>query len=134
MRTSVIVIAILILAISVFSLFFQNMGSRPEEVSLDQVVSLSQHDQIKKIEIDGDWLIVTKTDGKQVSAQRDSTASLDVTYGNLGKIKLNDIKIEVKGASGIAWGNLLINLLPLIIFGGLLYILFRYVKKPNKTQ
>jgi ATP-dependent Zn protease len=133
MRTSVIVIAVLILAVSIFSLFFQNMGSRPDEVSLDQVVSLSQRDQIKRIEIDGDWLIVTKTDGTQVSAQRDSTDSLSITYGSLGKIKLNEMVIEVKGDSGIAWRSLLITLLPLIIFGGLLYVLFRYVKKPNKT-
>jgi cell division protease FtsH len=135
MRNSLIFIAILIAAIVIFSVFFPQMNQKPAEVTLDSVIQLSQKQQIQKIEIDGDTLTITETNGTQVRAFKETNANvsdlenlgLDLKTGNAGQ----PITLDVKGSSGINWGSLLINFLPLVIFGGLLFFLFRSARGAN---
>jgi len=39
--------------------------------------------------------------------------------------------VNIEGSSGINWGSLMLNFLPLIIFGGLLFFLFRQARGAN---
>jgi cell division protease FtsH len=135
MRNSLIFIAILIAAIVIFSVFFPQMNQKPSEVSLDSVIKMSQDQQIQKIEVDGDTLTITKTDGTQVRAYKENNANMS-DLETLGlNLKTGDagqpVTLDVKGSSGINWGSLLINFLPLVIFGGLLFFLFRSARGAN---
>ncbi len=135
MRNSLIFIAILIAAIVIFSVFFPQMNQKPAEVTLDSVIALSQKEQIQKIEVDGDTLTITETNGTQVRAFKESNANM-TDLENLGlNLKTGDagqpVTLDVKGSSGINWGSLLINFLPLVIFGALLFFLFRSARGAN---
>jgi cell division protease FtsH len=135
MRNSLIFIAILIAAIAIFSIFFPSMNSKPAEVSLDSVILMSQQQQIQKIEVDGDTLTITKTDSTQVRSFKETNANMS-DLENLGlNLKTGDagkpVILDVKGSSGINWGTLLINFLPLVIFGVIIFLIFRSARGAN---
>ena len=125
-RNSIIYIIILLAAVLLFS-FFMPGKSQPEEVPLSQVIAMSQNNEIKKIEIDGDMLIVTTIDGKDMRAFKEANASI---Y-DVKDLNLNNIVVDVKGSSGINWGGLMLNILPILIFGFLLFFLFRQARGAN---
>ncbi len=127
MRNSLIFIAILIAAIAIFSIFFPGMSQKPTEVPLSDVVVLSQKHEIKQIEVDGDELLIIRNDGTQIKTFKESNANIYDIRG----LDLAGVEVKVKGSSGINWSSLLINFLPLIIFGGLLFFLFRSARGAN---
>jgi len=136
MRNTLILIAILIAAIAIFYSLFPNLNQKTEELPISDVIALSQQGQIKQIEINGNTLTITRTDNTQVTAIKESNATLDdlvnlglnLKTGNAG----NPVIVSVKEPSGINWGSLLINLiLPVLFFGGLLFFLFRSARGAN---
>jgi cell division protease FtsH len=127
MRNSLIFIAILIAAIIIFSIFFPGFSSKTTEIPITDVVTLSQQHQIKSIEVDGDTLTITKLDNSQVKAFKETNANIYDIKG----LDLTGITVDVKGSSGINWGSLLINFLPLLLFGVLLFFLFRSARGAN---
>ena len=133
MRNSLIFIAILIAAIAIFSIWFPNMGEKPDQVLLSDVKQWSQDQQIQKIEVKGDELTVTRLDGTVVKTFKESNSTLDdisglnLETGNKG----GPVLVDIKGSSGINWGSLMIQLLPLIFFGALLFFIFRSARGAN---
>jgi len=125
-RNSIIYIIILLAAVLLFS-FFMPGKSQPAEVPLSQVIAMSQNNEIKKIEIEGDMLIVTTVDGKEMRAFKEASASIYDVKG----LNLDGIIVDVKGSSGINWGGLMLNILPILIFGFLLFFLFRQARGAN---
>jgi cell division protease FtsH len=125
-RNGLIYIFILLAAILFF--YFLMPGSNgPEEVPLSQVIAMSQDNEITKINIDGDTMLVTTVDGKEYKTFKEANTSI---Y-DIKDLKLDNVVIDVKGSSGINWGGLLINLLPLLVFGFLLFFLFRQARGAN---
>ncbi|MDP2917607.1 MAG: ATP-dependent zinc metalloprotease FtsH, partial [Dehalococcoidia bacterium] len=110
-----------------FSIFFPGMSQKPTEVPLSDVVVLSQKHEIKQIEVDGDELLIIRNDGTQIKTFKESNANIYDIRG----LDLAGVEVKVKGSSGINWSSLLINFLPLIIFGGLLFFLFRSARGAN---
>jgi cell division protease FtsH len=129
MRNTLIFIAILIAAIFIFYSLNGNMRPQPIEVNISDVESLSNQtpNQIKMIEINGDKLTVTKADGTEVISYKEPNATLS-DYKDLN---LSGVTVKVNNDSGINWGNILINFLPLILIAGLLYFLFRSARGAN---
>jgi cell division protease FtsH len=125
-RNGLIYIFILLAAI-LFFYFLMPGSSGPEEVPLSQVITMSQNNEINKINIDGDALLVTTTDGKEYKTYKEANTSIYDIKG----LNLNGVTIDIKGSSGINWGGLLINLLPLLVFGFLLFFLFRQARGAN---
>jgi cell division protease FtsH len=126
-RNSLIYIIILLAAILLFSFLIPG-SNEPQEVPLSQVITMSQDNQINKIEIDGTNMLVTTIDGKQLQA----------AIGNLTIVDLQQLGLvlpsggyEIKASGGINWGSLLINFLPLAIFGLLLFFMFRQARGAN---
>jgi len=105
------------------------MKPQPPQVSLSEVITLSQQDQIKTIDIDGDKLTVTKTDGTEIITYKESNANL-ADLKALG-LKTEGIDFNPKDSSGINWGSVLINFLPLLLIGALLFFLFRSARGAN---
>jgi cell division protease FtsH len=124
--SSLIYIAILIAAIAIFSQLFST-SQEPAEIPLSEAIAISQRHEISKIAIDGDTLTLTTTDGKELKTFKESNANIYDIKG----LDLTGVTVDVKGTGGINWGGLLINFLPLLFFGALLYFLFRSARGAN---
>jgi cell division protease FtsH len=125
-RNSLIYIVILLAAVLLFS-FLMPGSNDPEEVPLSQIITMSQNKEIEKIEIEDTSLLVTTTEGIELMSYKESTASIYEIEG----LQLEGVIVDIKGSSGINWGGLLINFLPLVIFGFLLFFLFRQARGAN---
>ena len=88
---------------------------------------MSQNKEIQEIEVEDTALLVTTTEGKELISYKESTISIYEIEG----LQLEGVVIDIKGSSGINWGGLLINFLPLVIFGLLLFFLFRQARGAN---
>ncbi len=128
MRKSLIFIAILIAVIALFSFFFP-MTQKPTEIPLSEAIAMSQNNEIEKIVIDGEALLITAVDGTELKTFR----------GNLGIDELQELGFntagipvfDIKEMGGFNWGNMLISFLPLLLFGGLIFFLFRSARGAN---
>jgi len=124
--SSLIYVAVLIAAIALISQFFA-APQKPAEVPISEIIALSEQGKITKIEVDGDTLSVTEKDGTLVKSFKESNA----TIWDIKGLNLNGVEVNVKGTSGFNWGGLLINFLPLVVFGALLLFLFRQARGAN---
>ena len=125
-RNLIIFIAVLTVAIALFS-YLSPTASEPEEISLDEAIVMSQSSEISKIVIGDEQLLITNTDDTQLKAVIGSLSLVDLQ--ELG-LNLEGVDWEVK-PSGFNWANLALNFLPLMIFGGLLFFLFRRAQGAN---
>jgi len=103
------------------------MSQKPVEMPLSEAVAMSQKGEIEKIVVDGDKLTITTSDGKEIVTYKESAATL---Y-DIKDLNLKGVEVDVKGDKGINWGSLLINFLPIIILGGLIYFIFRSARGAN---
>ncbi len=125
-RNSFIYIIIL-LAVVVFVTMFMNNPADPTEVPLSEVIAMSQRGEIKEIEIEDPLLTITLTSDEVIQSYKE----VGVTLSEYEGMNLTGVKYRVVGNSGFNWGNLLINLLPLLFIGFLLFFLFRQARGAN---
>ena len=129
MRNTLIFIAILVAAIAIFYSLSGSMGPKPTEIPMSDVIAMSERGEIRHIEIDNNKLTVTKHDASQVVAFKEDNANL-ADLKALGLVT-EGITLETKDNSGIKWSSILINFLPLILIGALLFWLFRSARGAN---
>ena len=127
MRNGLILIAIAIAAIAIFYAASSSISQKPSEIPLSEAIAMSQNNRIKEIVVNGDELLITSTDGTELKTFKESNATIYDIEG----LNLDGVVVKVEGASGINWGSLLINFLPLILLGGLLFFLFRSARGAN---
>jgi cell division protease FtsH len=143
-----IFIIILIGAIALFSLLWPT-SNKPTKIPLSEAIAMSQSGNIEKVVVDGgeSTLLITarvEGDAPLVITTIDDEA-FDVYSGtelttDIGDLNMADLKelgfilpanYITKSSSGFNWGGLLINFLPLLLFGGLLFFLFRSARGAN---
>jgi cell division protease FtsH len=126
MRNSLIYIIILVAAVILLYQLFPT-SSEPTEVGLDQAITMSQDGEIAAITVDNEELLLTTLDGRELK-----TAIGNLTLVDLQELGLNldNVDYEVK-PSGFDWGSILISFLPLILFGALIFFLFRSARGAN---
>ncbi|MBI2831643.1 MAG: ATP-dependent zinc metalloprotease FtsH [Chloroflexi bacterium] len=101
--------------------------NEPKQVSLGKVKEMSQNNELRKLLIDGDQLLITTRDGTE----------LRTNIPNMNYVDLQELGLDLKGvdysikSSGVNWGQIALNFLPLILFGGLLFFLFRRSQGAN---
>ena len=125
-RNSLIYIAILLAAVVLFSYLLPS-ANKSKEVPISEVAAMSQNKKIAEIEVEDSMLLVTTVDGTELRAYKESSANLYDIEG----LNLEGVVVKVKGSSGINWGGLVLNFLPLLIFGALLFFLFRQARGAN---
>jgi len=125
-RGSLIYIAIFISVIVLFLALWPG-AEKSEEVPLSEVISRSQTGGIEKIIVDGELLTITTTDGTELRTYKETNTSIYEIAG----LSLEGVEVDIKGSSGFNWGGLLLNFLPIIIFGALLFFLFRSARGAN---
>ncbi len=125
-RNSIIYIAILLAAVALFS-FLIPTTNKPEEIPLSKAIAMSQTGQIESIFVEGEEILITTTDGTELKTFKEYNANIYEIEG----LALEGVVVEIKGSSGIDWGNVLLNFLPLILLGALLFFLFRRAQGAN---
>ena len=125
-RNSLIYIAILLAAVALFS-FLMPTSKKPGEIPLSEAIAMSQRGDIEKIVVNEEELLITTPDGTEFKTFKESNANIYDIEG----LRLTGVVVEVKGSSGIQWGALLLNFLPLILIGALLFFLFRRAQGAN---
>jgi cell division protease FtsH len=117
----------LIGAIALFWILAEAGRDKPAEIPLSEAIALSQNNEIEKIVVEDDALLITTTDGSELKTFKESNANIYDIKG----LNLEGVVVKVKGSTGFNWGGLLINFVPLLLFGGLLFFLFRSARGAN---
>jgi cell division protease FtsH len=122
-----ILVALLALA---FSFFPVNKG--PKEVDFYTFIDNVKANQIAIVQQDGNTIIGVKDDKPLFKASFvGSTKELLDSFKDSGvKLGENGIKFEVK-TGGFDWGSIMLSFLPLVLFGALLFFLFRSARGAN---
>jgi cell division protease FtsH len=126
MRNSLIYIIILVAAVILLYQLFPT-SAKPTEVGLEQAITMSQDGEIAAITVDNQELLITTLDGRE----------LKTAIGNLTLVELQELGLDLNGVnynvkpSGFDWGSILISFLPLILFGALIFFLFRSARGAN---
>jgi len=120
-------LALLIIA-SVFSLLNGGNSGNPE-VSLTQLVSQINGEEVKSIAIDSNQLQIELKNGNLETAVKEKEISLTESLKNYGvdpqKLQLVDLRVKSESALNFWLGTLLPILLPLIIIGFFFWFMFR---------
>jgi len=125
-RNLIIFIAIAIAAIALFA-YFTPATKKPEEIPLNEAIAMSQSGEIAQITEENDALLITTIDGTELKTIKGNLTLLELE--ELGFV-LPEGGYEIKPLGGFNW-SMMINFLPLIIFGGLLFWLFRRAQGAN---
>jgi len=126
MRNSLIYVIILVAAVVLLYQLFPT-SPKPTEVGLEQAITMSQDGEIAAIIVDDGELLLTTLDGRE----------LVTATGNLSLVELQELGLNLKGVdykvkpAGFDWGSILISFLPLLLFGALIFFLFRSARGAN---
>jgi len=126
LRNSLIYIVILVAAVVLIYQLFP-ITQKPAEIGLDEAIAMSQNGEIAAIIVDNEELQITTTDGTE----------LKTSIGNLTLVELQELGLNLEGVdyevkpSGFAWGSLLMTFIPLLLFGALIFFLFRSARGAN---
>ncbi len=117
----------------VFTLLSGNLGG-PDELSINEVITMASRGQVENIEVKGDSLTVTTFSGESFESRKESGSSI-IQMLNDAQVDLNRVNVTVKGSGGLsAIFGLLFNFLPLIFFGAVLLFMMRQAQgNSNQT-
>ncbi len=122
-----ILFAIIALAFSLFP-----SSARPARVDLNTFIDQAKQGKFDTIQQDSETIIGLKND-KEITETGyiGSTDDLINTFEKSGiTVGEHGVKIDVK-SDGFDWGSLMFTFVPLILFGALLFFLFRSYRKKN---
>jgi cell division protease FtsH len=133
LRNSFIYLLILVAVIAIVVAFFRP-PSGVKSVPISQVVTMVNEGDVTKIDVSGESLTVTKTDGSKVKSRKESNTSLYEVLKDAGADtdQIDSIEINVKQPARFGnWIGLAINFLPLILFGAILIFFMRQAQGSN---
>lgn len=90
---------------------------KPTEISWDEAIVMINDGKIKEVEVNVELVLMIDHDDKQY--QSNKFYGEDITH-YIPNIFEMDIKVTYPTQTGINWGTMLLNLLPLLLFGGLI--------------
>ena len=127
MRNSVIYLLIVVAVIAIFFTLLSEPLGGSREIPISQVVQMAASGQVKSIDVRGDKLDVTTTAGESFTSRKESGASVVEVLESSGiDVLTSRIDIAVRGSSGLSsLFGVLLNFLPLIIFGAILLFMMR---------
>ena len=134
-RTLIYLLIIVAVTAIVFTLIGGSVG-RDEEVSIDEVIAMTARGEVDQIEVKGDVLTVMTASGETLSSRKESGSSIIEILQRAGIDPITSrVQIVVKGQSGLSsFVGVMINFLPLIIFGAVLLFMMRQAQgNTNQT-
>ncbi len=133
LRNSFIYLLILVAVIALVFSFFQPGKATPSK-PLSTVAQQINDGKVDVIEVQGDSLSVKPTTGDSYKSRKESGSSLTEQLRAFGVTseRLQPVQIKVKEPSQFgSWIGLLVNFLPLIIFGAILLFMMRQAQGSN---
>ncbi|MCL0075829.1 ATP-dependent zinc metalloprotease FtsH [Dehalococcoidia bacterium] len=126
-RNSVILLIAIALLAAILVTVLQPPAEEPRELALNEVISMAKAGEILEIVVRGTALEITTIDQeKQTSTIGEATDLLEVFHQEGIPISgAQAVTIRFEEEVGITWFPVLLNFLPLILFGGLLFFLLR---------
>jgi cell division protease FtsH len=123
----------LIIFVAVIAIFFTlfSSGSSTERVDVSTVLAMVDNDQVTKIVVDGDSLIITpkSTPTELLTANKEPGTSI---FDVLQTVDIAGVQIEIQRSSGFgSLFGILLNFLPLIFFGAILLFMMRQAQGSN---
>ena len=133
MRNSFIYLLLIVALVAIVFTFFSSAMGGAEELPINEVLTMAGRGQIEGIEVKGDTLIITTLSGETYESRKEGGSSV-IQMLNDAQVDLSRINVTVKGSGGFsAIFGLLINFLPLIIFGAVLLFMMRQAQG-NSSQ
>ncbi len=133
LRNSFIYMLVLVAVVAVFFTIFPPTGSNSRDVDITEVLVMARSGEIQRIEVQGETLLVQKTNGDKVRSRKEPSASVFEVLKQ-GGVDLSQNTIQVVVREPSQFGNifgLLINFLPLIFFGAVLIFMMRQAQGTN---
>ncbi len=130
------------IAAMIFMLVRENNTPAEEPLTISDVAKQVQNGDIKKIAIDNDNTIhVTKKGGEKeavaVESRKESETTLVDQLLSLGVTTEQLAAVEIESSAPSVWGdvfgNIIIYILPLVLFGGLLWYIMRQAQGNNNA-
>lgn len=113
----------------------QQPAPRPEDVTLNALVSQINSGEVKEIAIEGNTLSIVLNDGRTEKASKETEASLSETLSNYGvdKERLQSVAVTVREPSGFTYWTLALLpfLLPFILIGAFIWFMMRQAQRGN---
>jgi len=112
-------------------------GEQPEEVGINRLIDEINNEQVQKVEVTGDTLLVTlkAEDAKQLEVKKELGQSFSELADNysVAPEKLTQVEVLVKKETGAAYWLAVIGpyIIPLLIIGLLLYFMTGQVNGEN---
>ncbi|RJO59666.1 ATP-dependent metallopeptidase FtsH/Yme1/Tma family protein [Candidatus Parcubacteria bacterium] len=127
-----------LLALFIVSLVFSTINSesnRAKNVSLAEAITQIQNGQIKSVQISGDKLNLTLTNGEKQTSFKESADSFTTVLKNYGvpPEKISALEISVKQPSGASlWLSAILPIaLPVLLFIGFFWFMMRQAQNVN---
>ena len=129
LRNSLVYLLIVIAAISVFYLFLKS-DTQSSEIPVSEVVTRARSSSHIDIEVRGDNLFI-KQGGNTYTSRKEPGSSIVQIMNDAG-VDPSRYSVAVKGSSGLgSILGVLVNFLPLILFGGILLFMMRQAQGSN---
>ena len=110
-------------------------AQKVEEITLSQLATQINEEQVKKITVKGDHLEIMLQDDTEQKTRKEKESGLSETLGNLGveKEKFDRVELDIQGESSAAFwaGAILPFLLPFILIGALIWFMMRQATRGN---
>ncbi|MFA6295752.1 MAG: ATP-dependent zinc metalloprotease FtsH [Patescibacteria group bacterium] len=134
LKNFVLAILVFLIIASIFA-FYKTPLTKTEEISLTQLTSDINKEQVKEIKINGNELEIKKSDDKIVKTKKEEETSLTDSLNNYGvkPEKLAKVNIIVSEQSGTMYwlGNILPFVLPFLLVGVFIWFMARGIQKSN---
>ncbi len=107
----------------------------PENKGLNYLISSIESEEISKIEVEENKILLTTKDGAEKIVKKEANQSLSELLTNLGvsKEKIGKVDIQIKEPSGFDYiiANILPFLIPFLLIAGFIYFMMRGVQGAN---
>ncbi len=109
----------------IFWVFRSTPTAKPTEVPLSQLVTMSQSNGVKTLNVQGQWINFTGTDGVSYKSYIGSISLYDIKDLNLTGITV------VIQPNGIDWLSIIVSYGSIILFGALIFFIFFRARGAN---
>jgi len=125
LKRGIIYLIVLIALVALFFIFFPT-SDEVATGTMNDLINKYEQDDITKFEAEGDYL--TGWDGtvpvlKVETGPFENQAAVEDYLQNRG-VDINTVEVDFIPQSGFNWGNLLMTLLPLVLFIGVIWFIF----------
>ncbi|MBU1149242.1 ATP-dependent metallopeptidase FtsH/Yme1/Tma family protein, partial [Patescibacteria group bacterium] len=109
---------------------------KPEEISIAQLVSQIENEEVEQIIIKGEELQIFTKNGQEQVTRKEPAESLSTLLKNYqvdpDKVKAVGIKVESESGASFWLGAILPFLLPFLLIGAFVWFMFRQVQGNNQ--